>query len=461
MFKLFRHIYEHAPLAIKWPAYWLPYSILGGRGYRSTVRACRELEFLSRTEVLRHQEQLLGQLLRFVVEQVPIYRPLRDVVEKHAPSAALKHFPFITKEDVRLRWGDLIPRCIDQIPHHVGTTSGSSGNPLTFLEDDSSYVREMGFIHSQWKRVGYRPSCRKATFRGVKFGTINDSCFWQHNPIHNELQFSPFHMNEATLGFYVEKLIEYRPSFLHGYPSAVDMLAEYVIRHRLESRLPPIRAALLGSEYCSQAQRERVGVAFRTRVYTWYGHSERTVLGGECECSPAYHMVPVYGVLEIIREDGEPCNIGERGEIVGTGFMNRSMPLIRYRTGDFATRESCECECGRHWDRFSNVLGQRSYEETLVGKHGSRISDAALNVHGDCFSNVVRYQYYQRIPGQLVIRVIPNPLYSHADEARIIAAHHAKLHGEMDITVLAVDEIALTPLGKQRRIVCDVNDSTI
>jgi phenylacetate-CoA ligase len=313
----------------------------------------------------------------------------------------------------------------------------------------------MGFMHAQWGRVGYNPACKKATFRGVPLRQVGNGCFWQHNPIHNELQFSPFHMHEATLGSYVQRLVEHGPEFIHGYPSAVDTLAEYVLRHELTARIPSIRAALLGSEACSKAQRDRIGAAFHTRVYTWYGHSERTILGGECECSEVYHAFPAYGVLEIVREDGTPCAVGEQGEIVGTGFLNRAMPFIRYRTDDYATRDSCECECGRTWDRFSNVVGRRSVEGLLIGKNGTRISDAALNMHGECFKNVIRYQYYQEVPGQLVIRIIPNPWYSTADEARIVAAHENKLWGEMEILVQSVEEIPLTASGKQRRILCE------
>lgn len=452
-------MYRKLPACVKAVAALPPYAFLAGRGYRASLALCQRLDSSSRGAVLSLQKQLLASLLHFVVNEVPFYHPFRDVVDHEDPFDALARFPLLVKGDIQKRFDELVPRSIGRIPHHAGSTGGSSGEQLVFLEDDSTYAREMGFMHSQWKRVGYKPSCRKATFRGVRVEAITDTCFWQSNPIHNELQFSPFHMNEGTLGFYVRKLIEYRPQFLHGYPSAVDVLGEYVIRHGLTPELPPIKAALLGSEPCSENQRDRIEAAFRTRVYTWYGHSERVVLGGECEHSQVYHAFPAYGVLEIIREDGEPCGVGEQGEIVGTGFLNRSLPLIRYRTDDYAVKESHDCQCGRCWDRFSRVMGRRSLEGVLVGRNGTRISDAALNMHGDCFKNVVRYQYYQETPGQLVIRVIPNPRYSNADEVRIVAAHKRKLWDEMDVLVRPVTEIPLTRSGKQRRILVVVDPS--
>ncbi len=167
----------------------------------------------------------------------------------------MREFPLFSKADVQKNSEKLIPRSIREIPHHEGTTGGSSGNQLRFLEDNSSYAREMAFMHSQWKRVGYTPACRKATFRGVAFRRITDTCFWQENPIHHELQFSPFHMTEETLSLYVDRLIAYQPEFVHGYPSAIDVVAEYIIRRELSSQFSPIRAVLLCSEGCSITQR--------------------------------------------------------------------------------------------------------------------------------------------------------------------------------------------------------------
>lgn len=453
---ILRRVYEGLPQALRRMVCRLPYAWLAGQGYRRTLRLCRRLDLMSRSDVIAFQKRQLAALLEFAVREVPFYESLRNVVMRLDPFDALREFPLLSKEDVQRDFERMIPRSIRRIAHRERTTGGSSGNQLRFLEDDSTYAREMGFMHSQWARVGYTTRSKKATFRGAEFRRYGDSVLWQENPLHNELQFSPFHMNEGTLGLYVKKVAEYRPEFLHGYPSAIDVLAEYVIRHGLEARVQPIKAVLLGSEGCMSEQRDRIEGAFAARVYTFYGQSERVVLGGECEWSQAYHAFPAYGVLEIVREDGSRCCEGEQGEIVGSGFLNRSMPLIRYRTDDQAVREPFLCKCGRCWDRFSNVQGRRAVEGFVVGRSGSKITATALNMHGDVFRNVVRYQYRQSIPGQLVIRVIPSAAYSSTDEERIIAAHGRKLWGEMDVLVEIVRDIPLTSSGKQRRIVSEI-----
>ena len=348
---------------------------------------------------------------------------------------------------------DYLPRDFERIPHYAVTTGGTTGSQLRCYVDDVSHEVETAFVHRVWKRVGYRPSRTKATFRGVPFPKLSPGVYWQANPIYNELQFSPFHMSESTLGAYVDRLARYAPSFLHGYPSAIDLLAEYVLRHGLCDRLPSIRAALLHSEACLPAQRERIGAAFRARVFPVYGHSERLILGAECEVEEVYHHVPDYGILEIIAEDGTSCEReGDRGELVGTGLLNRAMPLIRYRTGDHATRRDATCSCGREWDRFSDVEG-RWKQDVLLGKTGTRISLTALNMHGPVFERVSRYQYRQREPGRCELRVVAAPGFTEDDRRAIEAAYRAKVGGELDLEVVEVDDIPLTERGKLKMLV--------
>lgn len=447
-FELKRALYETLPVPIKRSVCILPFSWLAGKAYRVTFGRGQWFDRASHEEVRRYQEQELGKVLRFAVQQVPAYGSLRSIVERLAPFEALNAFPLLDKDTVQANQKDYLPRDFEKIPHYETSTGGTSGNQLKIYLDDNAQSVEIGFMHRQWQRVGYTPRHRKATFRGVSFPDLKPGIFWRHNPIYNELQFSPFHMSESNLGAYIDQIIRFSPSYFHGYPSAIDALAEYVLRHGIVNRVPRIKAVLLGSEGAFEGQRERIETAFGTRVYSWYGHSERVVLAGECEKNATYHHFPDYGILEIIDDVGNPCvREGERGEIVGTGLYNRCMPLIRYRTGDYATRLESRCACGRCWDRFTDVEG-RWKQDMVIGRSGTRISIAALNMHGPLFERVVRYQYYQDRKGFCVLKVMTAPGFTEKNRMEIEKAYTGKVGDEVQFTVQEVDDIPLTARGK-------------
>jgi len=460
VYNLKRRIYEKSPLALKQALCLLPFSWYGGRAYRNVYRRGIWFDIASREEVLSYQEQQLSKILQFAVDQVPAYKHLRSVVERHSPFEALSAFPLLEKDAVQVNQHEYLPRDFKMMPHYETTTGGTSGSQLKIYLDDDSQSVEMGFIHRLWKQVGYTSRDRKATFRGVAFPNLESGIFWQRNPIYNELQFSPFHMSETNLGSYISQMIRFKPSYIEAYPSALDVLAEYMLRHDLTRELPSIKAALLGSEGLSSAQRERIERAFQTRVYSWYGHSERLVLAGECEENSTYHHLPDYGILEIVDDNGYPCDReGELGEIVGTGLFNRCMPLIRYRTGDYATRLEYRCECGRNWDRFTDVEG-RWRQDMVIGKSGARISVAALNMHGTLFEKVRRFQYYQDTAGICILKVMPTLGFAHRELLEIEAAYRAKIGNELQFKVVVVDEIPLTARGKLKMVDSRLNSNT-
>jgi len=447
-----RHVYEAIPLGLKTALLRaVPLSIWAGHAYRATMRRGAWFDKASADDIANYQRRALGAMLEFATRQVPAYRAHRGVVERLDPCEALKDFPLLTKDALQANFERYVPESIAAIPHYECTTGGTSGNQLRFYVDDNSQAVETAFIHRMWARVGYSPSCRKATFRGVRFPSLAPGIYWQANPIYNEMQFSPFHMSERTLPAYIEELRRYRPHFIHGYPSAVSLLAEHALRNGQDLAALGVRAVLLGSEGMLPGQRTTIEGAFRCRAFSWYGHSERLILAGECESDGAYHHFPDYGVLEILDESGRAAECGDTGEIVGTGLLNRSLPLIRYRTGDFARRLSPRCSCARAFPRFDSVRG-RWEQEFLVGRSGANVSVAALNVHSAAFAHVACYQYRQTTDGELTVRVVPTASYSPADSRAIVEAFREKLGSEFNVQVEVTDALTLSPRGKYLRV---------
>jgi len=448
-----RKIYESLPLAIQQSVCLIPFSWWAGRAYRKTYRRGPWFDRASRAELLAYQEHQLGKILDFATHRVPVYRYLRSTVGRFRPFDALKEFPLVDKDTLRANLPNHLACDWRTMPHYEAATGGTSGDPLKVYLDDQSQSIEMGFCHRFWSRMHYRSRSRKATFRGVSFTNLARGVFWQRNPIYHALQFSPFHMSGDNLPAYLQQFICYQPEYLHGYPSAIDTLAQYILRCDLSSRLPTIKAAFLCSEGCSTMQRQRIEQAFRTRVFSWYGHTERVIFGGECERNSTYHHFPDYGILEIIDDEGNSCSRdGERGELVGTGLNNYCMPLIRYRTGDYATRLESQCECGRDWDRFTDVEDHWG-QDMLIGRSGlgisvKRYSGPALKSVASRFDRIVRCQYHQDGVGECVLKVMVAPEFTEQDRLAIERAYNENVGNEIRFTVQVVSHIPLTARGK-------------
>ena len=430
----------------------VPFSMIAGKKYREVYHRGDWFDQASREEILAYQERALGRLLRHATMEVPAYFSLRSVVEKFNPREALSAFPFLEKEELQKDPDRYLSRNLDHTPCYETTTGGTSGNQLRFYLDDHSQSMETGFMHRQWKRVNYKAKDKKAVFRGVSFDNLKPNVFWQENPIYNEIQFSPFHMSDSNLESYLIEFIRYQPKFVHGYPSAVEIFADYILRNNKTKLIPKVQAVLLGSEGITDQQRRIIERALGARVFSWYGLSERVALGGECEKNSSYHLMPDYGYVEIIKEDGTPCyEEGDEGEIVGTNLFNFSMPFIRYKTGDWAKRLSSECECGRNWDRITEVKG-RWKKEFVVGSSGAKISTAALNMHGDLFNSVQRFQYFQDKPGEMVIKILPKKEFSSDSQDLIESAYKKKVGDELQMKIRIVDDIPLTKRGKVKML---------
>ena len=430
----------------------VPFSMIAGEKYREVYHRGEWFDQASREEILAYQERALGRLLRHATMEVPAYFSLKSVVEKFNPREALSAFPFLEKEEIQKDPDQYLSRNIDSTPCYETTTGGTSGNQLRFHLDDHSQSMETGFMHRQWKRVNYKPRDKKAVFRGVSFDNLKPKVFWQENPIYNEIQFSPFHMSDTNLESYLIEFIRYQPRFVHGYPSAVEIFADYILRNDKTKLLPKVQAVLLGSEGTTNQQRRIIERGLGARVFSWYGLSERVALGGECEKNSSYHLMPDYGYVEIIKEDGSPCyEEGDEGEIIGTNLFNFSMPFIRYKTGDWAKRLPYKCECGRNWDRITEVKG-RWKKEFVVGLTGAKISTAALNMHGDLFNSVQRFQYFQDKPGEMVIKIIPKKEFSSDSQDLIESAYKKKVGDELQVKIRIVDDIPLTKRGKVKML---------
>lgn len=406
-------------------------------------------------EAAREQAERLTRVICHAARHVPYYRDrfrtLGLDVEKMTFPRDLDRLPLLTKAEVRAAGRRLVADDATK-PIISGSTSGTTGSPVWFHQDLNAVTREHAFIwrHLEW--AGLRPGDRRAWLRGDPIVPADrlEPPFWRHNYADNMLMMSSLHLSHRSAPLYLEALARFDPVVLQAYPSSVSFLAAWMIEHGKRYTGRSLKSVVTSSEMFDRRQREQVAIAFGCKVMDWYGLAERVAAIGMCEHG-RYHVMTDYGYVEFIPTDYEGLV-----EPVGTGFNNRAMPLLRYRCGDLVRLAPAgeTCECGRHGPIVDEIIGRS--DDFIKLPDGRRM---AACLAGNMFRGVpgiLEGQIQQDRPDLLTIRVVPSEDFTEASERALLSNAQARLGGSLPCRVVVVDEIARTPRGKFKSVICSV-----
>ena len=195
--------------------------------------------------------------------------------------------------------------------------------------------------------------------------------------------------------------------FIQAYPSSAYLFCK--ICRDLDLNIDFIKCFLTGSEPVLDIHRHLIEDVMGLKISSFYGHSEKLIIGGDCELNNDIHFEPTYGYAELIDDNGIPVNkVGDIGELVGTGFNNYGMLLLRYKTGDYAEYVGEFCEmCGRKGLIVRNIEGHRN-QNIIYKSDNTYTTITALNLHGELYDQIDGLQYEQHIKGELIVSLIKN-----------------------------------------------------
>ena len=416
------------------------------------VRSRRDKDF-----VAKWQRDLLRTLAQAAVLRAEHYRRVARVAGLDLSAvdsfsiSDLARFPILTKEELRGRAHEFVT-CPLELLDEV-STSGSSGTPLRIYLDKDRSAKEWGFLQDAWSKIGFKPSCVRAVFRGIQIENV-DRTPWEFEPALGELRLSPFHLTDTWMKKYCALILRYGATYLHGYPSAISIFSNYVLRMGRKDVADRICGVIAASETLFVHQRERIAEAFpKARITSFYGMSEKVLFGSELvDEAGTFEMEPLYGIAELVDDGGRTIvNPGERGRILGTGLLFGSMPLIRYDTGDLAILVEAASEKNLFRVKVKGITS-RWGQEFLVGGDGQLISMTAINIHSPAYGKMSAFQFHQTEPGKATVRVVPAQGCGERDIVPFINELSAKVGASLIFDFEIVEQIAHNPRGKSRFI---------
>lgn len=335
---------------------------------------------------------------------------------------------------------------------HVGDRLVAEGGPwLRFRaaagwRDRAAIAFGQAFAERQAAWAGYRHGQRRAWLRGDPVVPAGQSggALWRMNRADNMLMLSSYHLTPQNGAGYIEALERFDPVMIEAYPSSIGYLARWLDEHDRNYRGKSLRCVVTSSETLGAAEREAIARRFGCRVFDWYGNREQAAAIGTCE-QGRYHVMEDYGYVEF-----EP-NADGTANLVATGFGNRLMPFLRYRTGDrvVPADPGFVCPCGRSFRVVERVIGRGNNAiRTPDGRQVTMLDWIFSGLFG-----LVEAQVVQERLDEVRIRVVAGAEFGQRDEQALLRRARARLGPQVIVRIERVARIARTRNGKLRQIV--------
>lgn len=403
--------------------YWLRKAVKWMPAYRKTYR---EAHVVSSRE---QQEHLFWELLKYVIVHVPYYRDYQKFL---GGNVQIEDLPIVKKEDVAK---DALSFVSDEFnPEKLlrvstGGTTGTSTNIYTSWLDG---VRQTAYIDAaiDLGRVSNPIIC---TLREHDLKATEKYRFWG-----NRLMLSPSNMNKDSLEYYVDLMRRYRVNILHCYPSSLMVLCKLLQNTQVNL---DIEAILVSSEIVSSELKHIVREVFpRATFINVYAQTENVARGISLNAAPFEFLSCKY-LVEFL-DTGERRDGNIIAEIVGTNLEKKSMPLIRFATGDYAVLNQR--------GEVIDILGRTN--EYLIDKFGNPIPCIVTN-RPHTLDNVLLAQYYQEKIGEFEYRVMVNENFNSNDIRAIEEDIKLNFGDGLFARVVVVTQMEKTSRGKHRKLV--------
>lgn len=341
-----------------------------------------DIEFKSSEEIKSYQEKRLTDALAYLQANSPYYRQMFQSyhiqIEKIKHLEDLVKIPYTEKKDLQLFNQDFLCCPKEKIIDYI-TTSGTLGDPVTFACTEKDLQRLAFNEKKSFECAGLKPG------NIVQLMTTLDKRFMAGLAYFlgiREMGASVIRVGNGIPELQWDTIMRLHPDTLMCVPSFILKLIQYAETHHIDyknssvKRIIGIGEGLRNQDFSLNLLGERIREKWDVQLFATYSSTEMGATFSECEYGRGGHVHPELIIVEIIGEDDLPVPDGEAGEIVVTTLGVEGMPLLRFRTGDIASKRVEQCACGRNSYRLTPLIGRKN---NMIKLKGTTLYPPAIN----------------------------------------------------------------------------------
>lgn len=342
-----------------------------------------DIEFASTEEITRYQEDKLCEQLAYLQAHSPYYQRIfaehRIDISSVRTLADLAKLPFTDKKDLQLHNEEFLCVPREDIIDYI-TTSGTLGDPVTFGCTEHDLQRLAYNEHKSFACAGLKKGDILQLMTTIDKRFMAGLAYWMGI---RDMGASIIRVGNGIPELQWDTINRLHPTAIMCVPSFILRLIEYAEQNKIDYRHSSIRKIIgIGEGLREQDFRlnmlgQRIHEKWpEVELYATYSSTEMSATFSECEHGCGGHVHPELIITEIIGEDNMPVEDGCPGEIVITTLGVEGMPLLRFKTGDIATKITSPCACGRNSYRLTPLIGRKN---NMIKLKGTTIYPPAIN----------------------------------------------------------------------------------
>ncbi|MBE3592428.1 MAG: phenylacetate--CoA ligase family protein [Thermoanaerobacter sp.] len=371
-----------------------------------------------REKIMEYSSKRMREMIKHAYTSSNFYKTLykRAGIEyKDLEAVPIEELPVIDKEMIRNNFFDIVTDSISskeiemamknsELMVRIGKyilvhTSGSTGKPCNFLYDiDALDMIEANMVRISIggkKEIGWSDFPIKVLYV-ASVGSGYASTVLAMNGI-KKYRAKSMVLNAADpIDTWKDKIKNFNPNYLAGYPSCIKILAD--MQQRGEINIKP-KKIITGGEPLSKEISNYLSSVFDADVIDYYGCTESIFLGMGTSWYEGMYLM----------DDMNYVEVDEFGRLIITPLYNKIFPLIRYRLNDVVEGFDREYKGPLPYTHIKRVIGREEEIMWFKNENGDKDFLHPLFIDDLDVEGIKEYQFVQTSDESLILNCVKLP----------------------------------------------------